>query len=93
MTERHIFIADVHLRREEIAKRDHLLRFLSGLAGEGVNLYILGDLFNLWVGDRQLVSEPELIPVVDAIRDFVKAGGNLVFLHGNRDFIVSKSPG
>lgn len=88
MSDRHVFIADVHLFHEETDKRDQLVRFFSNVATPGVNLYILGDLFDIWIGEDQLESEPELIPVFDAMKLFVNAGGKLVFFHGNRDFMM-----
>jgi UDP-2,3-diacylglucosamine hydrolase len=89
MGERHVFIADVHLKRDERAKRDALIRLLAELAGPGTHLYILGDLFDIWIGPRQLTDQPEMKPVIDAMKRFVDAGGELVFFHGNRDYYIT----
>lgn len=89
MTERHVFVADVHLRREELAKRDALIGYLSGIAAPGVHLYVLGDLFDAWVGPVQLETEPELGPVIEALGRFIDAGGKLTFFHGNRDYCMA----
>ena len=89
MNERHVFVADVHLRREELAKRDALIAFISHVATPGVHLYLLGDLFDVWVGPTQVEMEPELLPVIETLGRFIKAGGKLTFFHGNRDYAMA----
>ena len=86
MSERHVFVADVHLRREETQKRDALIRLFSELSRPGVHLYLLGDLFNVWIGEVQLEAEPEMVPVVEAMGRLVQSGAGLTFFHGNRDY-------
>jgi UDP-2,3-diacylglucosamine hydrolase len=86
VSDTHVFIADVHLHREDLAKRDALIRFVGEWAVPGTRLYVLGDLFDVWVGRDQLDDEPELRPVFDALRAFCDAGGTLTVFHGNRDF-------
>jgi UDP-2,3-diacylglucosamine hydrolase len=86
--ERHVFVADVHLRREERSKRDALVKFISDLPADGVHLHLLGDLFNVWVGDVQPELETELLPVIEAMRKFIERGGKLTFFHGNRDYCM-----
>lgn len=88
MIQRHVFVADVHLRRDQLAKRDALTAYLALLRAPDVHLYLLGDLFDVWVGEVQLEIEPELAPVIDALRTFVGAGGKLTFFHGNRDYFM-----
>lgn len=46
-----LFIADLHLQTEEPAITAGFLRFLAGEAREADALYILGDLFEAWIGD------------------------------------------
>lgn len=88
MSKRHIFLADVHLRHEESAKRKALIRLISEVSVPNVHLYILGDLFDVWIGAVQFESEPEMTTVVEALRNFVHAGGKLSFFHGNRDYCM-----
>ena len=92
MSERKVFLADVHLRREELAKRDALIRYLAGLSRPGVHLYLLGDLFNTWIGEAQLQDEPEFVPVIEAMRSLVGSGAKLTFFHGNRDYPIGNYP-
>ena len=49
-----LFIADLHLCAEEPAITAGFLRFLAGEARKADALYILGDLFEAWIGDVYL---------------------------------------
>ncbi len=57
-----LFIADLHLQTEEPAITAGFLRFLHGEARQADALYILGDLFEAWIGDddptRYIVKWP-----------------------------------
>jgi UDP-2,3-diacylglucosamine hydrolase len=88
VSELQVFLADVHLRREELAKRDALVRYLAGISRSGVHVHLLGDLFNTWIGQAQLEDEPELVPVFDAMQTLVRSGAKLTFFHGNRDYPI-----
>ncbi len=85
-----MFVADVHLKRDETAKRDALIRLIDSLARPGMRLYLLGDVFDVWIGEVQLETEPEMRPVIEAMERFVKSGGALTFFHGNRDFYMGR---
>ncbi len=81
-----LFIADLHLdpaRPEGIAD---FSRFCAREAREAGTLYILGDLFEAWIGDDD--DDPGLVPVIDAIAGLTRAGTRCRFMHGNRDFLV-----
>jgi UDP-2,3-diacylglucosamine hydrolase len=82
-----VFLADVHLSGERPDKEERFLKFLSGLKGRADALYVLGDLFDFWIGPRHL-KLPEHARVIAALRDLTASGMKLVFLHGNRDFHV-----
>lgn len=82
------FIADLHLSEN----RPHLLalfrQFMQEQAPEAEKLYILGDLFDFWIGDDEqsdLISE-----VQQLIRHLTKQGVPCYFQHGNRDFLIGK---
>ena len=90
MNERHVFVADLHLQRDHPRKTDGFLRFVSELPKRGLHLYVLGDLFDVWIGSVQLRTEPEWNPVVDALGDVVTGGGVLSFFHGNRDYCMGR---
>ncbi|NIG76104.1 UDP-2,3-diacylglucosamine diphosphatase [Klebsiella sp. Ap-873] len=83
-----LFIADLHLCPEEPAITAGFLRFLSGEARQADALYILGDLFEAWIGDD--APEPLYQQIAAAIKAVVDAGIPCYFIHGNRDFLLGK---
>lgn len=80
-----IFIADVHLASPEALNYRLLLRFLGELEGKLDTLYIVGDLFDFWLG---FPSQPfsQYDAVLDALDRLVKRGCRLVYYEGNHDF-------
>lgn len=83
-----LFIADLHLCAEEPAIVAGFLRFLDGEARRADALYILGDLFEAWIGDDD--PNPLHAQVANAIRALVDFGVPCYFIHGNRDFLLGK---
>lgn len=84
-----VFFSDVHLRSER-EKRSHLLyRFLHSLS-DAEAVYILGDLFDFWIGPAQ-VPLMECREVLEKIRSLSASGVEIYLLHGNRDFLLGKA--
>ena len=83
-----LFIADLHLQTEEPAITAGFLRFLQGEARQADALYILGDLFEAWIGDDD--PNPLHQQIAAAIKAVVDAGVPCYFIHGNRDFLVGQ---
>lgn len=83
-----LFIADLHLCPEEPAIAAGFLRFLAGEARQADALYILGDLFEAWIGDD--APEPLYQQIAAAIKAVVDTGIPCYFIHGNRDFLLGK---
>ncbi len=80
------FISDLHLAAERPDRLALFERLLAALPGRCANLYVLGDLFEYWVGDDDdTPPNPEVIAALARLSD---AGVGLYFLHGNRDFLV-----
>ena len=82
---RTLFIADLHLCQEEPAITAGFLHFLQREAPHCDALYILGDLFEAWIGDddpnplhQQVASALRALPIP------------VYFIHGNRDFLVGR---
>lgn len=82
-----MFISDVHLEPGRPDITGQLLAFLEG-ARDAEALYVLGDLFEAWLGDDD--PEPEYRRVIAALRALADAGTRLFFMHGNRDFLVGE---
>jgi UDP-2,3-diacylglucosamine hydrolase len=83
-----LFVSDLHLdpaRPEGIAE---FSAFCAGPARSARTLYILGDLFEAWIGDDD--DNPGLQPILAAITALTDAGVECWFMHGNRDFLVGK---
>lgn len=82
------FISDVHLsvKREDISKR--FVSFLERQLDDAEQLYILGDLFDLWLGDD--LSPEYYISQLNALRHVVEKGVSVSIMHGNRDFLAGK---
>ena len=83
-----LFISDLHLdpQSPEIARQ--FLAFLAGEARSADALYILGDLFEVWLGDDD--PEPSAREVVRALRRLTDSGVPCFVMHGNRDFLIGR---
>ncbi len=83
-----LFISDLHLEAErpDIAKQ--FLEFMENEARECEELYILGDLFEAWVGDDD--PNTHYFTIKRALRKLVDRGVPVYFMHGNRDFMVGR---
>jgi len=83
---RTLFIADLHLCAEEPAITAGFLRFLQREALHADALYILGDLFEAWIGDDD--PEPLHADIAAALLTLKQHGVPCYFIHGNRDFLL-----
>jgi len=83
-----LFISDLHLEAErpDIAKQ--FIQFLEQEASEADDLYILGDLFEAWVGDDD--PNTHYFTIKRALRKLVDGGIPVYFMRGNRDFMVGR---
>jgi UDP-2,3-diacylglucosamine hydrolase len=81
-----LFISDLHLDPEQPAIARQFLGLLAGDARSASALYILGDLFEVWLGDDD--PDPAAREIVAALRELTASGVPCRFMHGNRDFLV-----
>ncbi len=81
-----LFISDLHLDPERPAVTDLFGRFLDGQARQADALYILGDLFEAWVGDDDRSDMADFVAA--RLAALSAAGVPVAFLHGNRDFLL-----
>ncbi|MEH6456116.1 MAG: UDP-2,3-diacylglucosamine diphosphatase [Cocleimonas sp.] len=84
------FISDLHLD----PSRPHLFKlfdeFIEKIRPDAETLYILGDLFEFWIGDDIIdlpIGKPYL-PVIEQLRSLSDSGIKLFFIQGNRDFLI-----
>lgn len=82
---RTIFLADAHLVSPDEQNYRLLLRFLRDLEGNTETLFIMGDLFDFWLG---FPSNPlrQFDEVLVALQSLVRSGCRLVYFEGNHDF-------
>ena len=81
-----LFISDLHLDGAYPAAIAQFEAFLAGPARAAEALYILGDLFESWVGDDD--DDPDRLRVCQALRQLSRAGIACHVCHGNRDFLL-----
>lgn len=88
MTAETLFIADLHLDEERPEILSLFLKFLAERAPQADSLYILGDLFETWIGDDDDAA------VVQTIKDGLKQLTQQIpvfVMHGNRDFLLGET--
>jgi UDP-2,3-diacylglucosamine hydrolase len=81
-----LFISDLHLDAGEPETIRRFVDFVATEARAARALYILGDLFEAWVGDDE--DDARLAPVQAALADLTRAGVPCSLMHGNRDFLI-----
>ena len=82
------FISDLHLEPKQEAITHGFLNFLEQL-NDADALYILGDFFEVWIGDD--FHNPYVETINTALKNLSSKGIELYFLHGNRDFLIGEA--
>ena len=87
------FISDLHLD----PSRPHLFKlfyeFIEKIRPDAEALYILGDLFEFWIGDDIIdlpIGKP-FLPVIEKLKTLSDSGVKLYFIQGNRDFLIGEA--
>ena len=83
-----LFVSDVHLDASSPQATQQFVDFLRTHAAQAQALYILGDLFEVWVGDDD--PDPEKARIVAALRALTGSGVACFVIHGNRDFLLGR---
>lgn len=83
-----LLLSDLHLPSSASPLRDGFLRLLEGPARQVQAVYILGDLFEYWVGDD--LGLADYASEAAALRALTGAGVAVYFMAGNRDFLVGR---
>ena len=82
------FIADLHLAQNRPDITACFLSFLENEAVEAEKLYILGDLFEYWIGDDD--NAPLVTEIATAIKRLSETNTAVFFIQGNRDFLLGR---
>ena len=83
-----LFASDLHLDSEAPWAIDAFIAFLEGPARSAEALYLLGDLFEVWVGDDD--DNPDNARACDALKALTGSGIATFAIHGNRDFLLGE---
>jgi len=92
MSQRTWFISDLHLDAKRPQMVQAFMQFLGQVNDQADALYILGDLFEYWIGD-DIVDSPAgqiVKPLLGGLKQLSDNGTELYFTHGNRDFLVGE---
>jgi len=84
-----LLISDLHLEQERPDIRRAFLHFLKTRAVQAEALYILGDFFEVWIGDDTMT--PFQRSIAQALRELSDKGTRIYLMHGNRDFMLGKA--
>jgi UDP-2,3-diacylglucosamine hydrolase len=83
-----LFVSDLHLDPADAHGVRRFTDFVERDARHATELFVLGDLFEAWVGDDD--DEPALQPILDAFSALTRAGVECRLMHGNRDFLLGE---
>ena len=83
-----LLISDLHLEEKRPDITRAFLLFLATRARQAEALYILGDFFEVWIGDDGMT--PFQHEIAGALRELSEAGTRIYLMHGNRDFLIGK---
>jgi UDP-2,3-diacylglucosamine hydrolase len=84
-----LLISDLHLEEERPDITRAFLHFLATRATQAEALYILGDFFEVWIGDDAMTPFQESI--AGALRALSERGIRIYLMHGNRDFMLGQT--
>jgi len=84
-----LLISDLHLEEQRPDITRAFLHFLETRARQAEALYILGDFFEVWVGDDGM--SPFQYDIARALRELSDAGTRIYLMHGNRDFLIGRA--
>jgi UDP-2,3-diacylglucosamine hydrolase len=82
-----LFVSDLHIDDSRPAIGEQFLDFLASEAREAAALYILGDLFESWVGDD--AADTAQRATIGGLRELTERGVPCFVMHGNRDFLIA----
>ena len=83
------FISDIHLSEDNPHLTDAFKLFLNESKKTCTHLFILGDLFEIWIGDDD--DNPFIQDIKKALIDFTSDGPETFLMHGNRDFLIGEA--
>lgn len=83
-----LFVSDLHLAADRPETTRLFIHFLETRARQARAVYVLGDLFEVWLGDDMIL--PDYQPAIAAMKALSDSGVPLFLMHGNRDFFMGE---
>ena len=83
------FISDIHLSENNPHLTNAFKKFLNESKEACTHLFILGDLFEIWIGDDD--NNPFIQDIKQALINFTSNGPETFLMHGNRDFLIGET--
>ncbi len=83
-----LFISDLHLSSERPRLIEQFIKLTQGEARAAEALYILGDLFEAWLGDDAVL--PDMAAPIEALKALTESGVLVYVMVGNRDFLMGE---
>jgi UDP-2,3-diacylglucosamine hydrolase len=88
---RALFISDLHLNERDAVTDARFNAFITGPARGADRLYIIGDLFHVWLGDAMMPSDAYALTIIAKIRVLAESGTQVFIVRGNRDFMLGEA--
>ncbi len=82
-----LFISDLHIDANRPGITEQFLHFLKAEASNAAGLYILGDLFESWIGDD--APDAAQAAAIAGLHELTSSGVRCFVMHGNRDFLLA----
>jgi UDP-2,3-diacylglucosamine hydrolase len=87
---RSLFISDLHLSEDRPEANERFFHFIEHDAAGAHALFILGDLFEYWIGDED-IETPFNAVITGFLRRLAIGGTRIAIMHGNRDFLLGEA--
>ena len=87
------FISDLHLDQSHRHLYKLFYDFIDDIKEKAEALYILGDLFEVWIGD-DIIDHPlgkQYLPTIKKLKELSDSGTKIYFIQGNRDFLIGEA--
>lgn len=88
MTQKTHFISDLHLCESQPHLSELFFYYMQNIAPSSQQLFVLGDLFEVWVGDDYISDLNQ--QVIQTFKCYSEKHGELLISHGNRDFLLGQ---
>ncbi|MGL4231894.1 MAG: metallophosphoesterase, partial [Casimicrobium sp.] len=82
---RALFISDLHLKESDAVTTARFRVFMTRVAPGADALYVIGDLFHVWLGDALIESDEYAKSAIELFAQLSRGNTKIYYIHGNRD--------